>query len=88
VLYCIDNDSARDALIKADSPSRHSARLIDVFFKTEAAKPSWPWFMRVASASNPADGPSRLCFDLMNEIGAKRVFPKQPVVVADTLEFT
>ena len=87
VIYAIDNDAARDGLIKADSPSRHSAKLIDVFFKVEAAKPSWPWFMRVASAFNPADGPSRLSFDYMNEIGAKRVFPKQPIVVADTLEF-
>ena len=87
VLYCIDNDSARDALIKADSQSRHSARLIDEFFKDEASKPSWPWFMRVASASNPGDGPSRLCFKFMHQIGATRVFAKQPRVVEHEFEF-
>ena len=58
--YYIDNDSARMSLIKGGSPSASSNRLILSFSRLELESQSWSWFARVPSASNPADGPSRL----------------------------
>ena len=63
VLYFIDNDSARYALIKLYSQVPSSCELLweasalDVKFDTAS------WYARVPSASNPADGVSRLKFD-------------------------
>jgi hypothetical protein len=59
VLYFIDNDSARDALIRGSSKSLASFVLVSMFFSFEARFPSYPWFNRVPSHSNPADPPSR-----------------------------
>jgi hypothetical protein len=59
VIFFIDNDSARDGLIKAYSPSRASMSLISKFFEQELSCPCYPWFARVPSKSNPADMPSR-----------------------------
>jgi len=55
----IDNDAARGALIKAFSPSRASQALVALFYQIEQTHPSFIWFARVASYSNPADAPSR-----------------------------
>ena len=59
VLYFIDNDSARDALIKGSSKSIASFALLTLFFEQEELSYSYPWFCRVPSSSNPADAPSR-----------------------------
>ena len=56
----VDNDSARDGLIKAYSPSRPSMRIISAFYQAERLHPCWLWVARVPSKSNPADEPSRL----------------------------
>eukprot|EP00971_Amphidinium_carterae_P199115 3951599-Amphidinium_carterae.1 len=61
LIWCIDNEPARFTLIKGSSPSRVSRRLAEVFYKVEATAPSYPWFARVPSFSNPADKPSRGC---------------------------
>jgi hypothetical protein len=58
-IFFIDNDSARDGLIKAYSPSVSSMALISKFFEQETACPCYPWFARVPSFSNPGDMPSR-----------------------------
>eukprot|EP00971_Amphidinium_carterae_P046396 913419-Amphidinium_carterae.1 len=39
--------------------SRIRRRLAEVFYKGEATAPSYPWFARVPSFSNPADKLSR-----------------------------
>jgi len=59
VLYFIDNDSARDCLIKAFSPSVASNNLVQLFFNSDAASVHYPWFARVPSKSNVSDEPSR-----------------------------
>lgn len=87
VLYCVDNDSARDAMVKGDSPSAASSQIIDAFYRMEFLRPCWPWFLRVASASNPADAPSRLCFQYMSLLGAIRCRPVMPTVVDGRLNF-
>ena len=58
-LYFIDNDAARFGLVKMSSVSTASVQLIHLFYNIEAENPSYPWFARVPSASNPADEPSR-----------------------------
>ena len=59
LLYFIDNDAAKDSLVKADSDSRWTTKLIRKFYDQERRYPSFPWFSRVPSYSNPADLPSR-----------------------------
>jgi hypothetical protein len=65
VLYFIDNDSARDALISGTSKSLASMTLLTEFHLVESLKPSYPWYARVPSSSNPADAPSRGDVDSM-----------------------
>ena len=74
----VDNDSARHALIRGGSPSSASAYLVSAFWKAETALLAYVWVERVPSASNIADGPSRLCFDQVRELGG---LPVRPVVV-------
>jgi hypothetical protein len=38
----------------------------------ELANPCYPWYARVATKANIADGPSRLCFKALMELGAER----------------
>lgn len=59
VVWFIDNDSARDGLIAAYSPSPASMALISAFYAAERTCPTYSWFARVASFSNPSDLPSR-----------------------------
>ena len=59
VIYFIDNDPARDALISGVSGSVWSQRMVEQFYLLESSTPSHPWFARVPSFSNPADLPSR-----------------------------
>ena len=69
ILLFVDNDSARFALIKGYTPSVASARLVAAFWEMEACLASYCWIDRVPSASNIADGPSRLTFDEVVELG-------------------
>jgi hypothetical protein len=64
-LFFLDNDAARLALIKARSPSVASNLLVRSFLLRDVRAPSWPWFGRVPSPSNIADGPSRLDYSSM-----------------------
>jgi hypothetical protein len=60
LLYFIDNDPARDSLIRGWSQSDASLSVIFEFYKHERASPSYIWFARVPSFSNIADEPSRV----------------------------
>jgi hypothetical protein len=62
LLVFIDQDAARQALIKGYSPSRPSADIITKVFGRVATLGTYPWFSRVPTASNPADAASRLDF--------------------------
>ena len=106
VQYCIDNDSARDvlitadALITADSHSRHSARLFDECSKDESGQFEWLWFTMMKLQSERRVCVSELlqpqfrelvllgfCFRCMHEIGARKVCAKQSLVVYNELVF-
>ena len=72
-IYFIDNDSARDAMIKADSQSPHSRAIIRLFYDLELFKQTWHWFARVSSSGNIADGPARFDFAEISKFpGARR----------------
>jgi hypothetical protein len=58
-IYFIDNDAARDGLIKGDSPSVCSRVIINLFMRTDMDAQAYNWFARVPSPSNPGDDPSR-----------------------------
>ena len=73
VISFIDNDGARDVLIKGYAPGEHSANLAWHFWLRESALEAVTWFSRVPSDSNLADGPSRGGFGCTNELGATKV---------------
>jgi hypothetical protein len=60
LLVFIDIDSARFALIKADSPSAASRGLLERLSRCDSSSPVPSWYARCPSASNIADGPSRM----------------------------
>ena len=59
VLMFVDNDSAKESLIKGTTRSRASAQLVANFWCKAAEYGLFIWIERVASAANPADAPSR-----------------------------
>lgn len=56
----IDNEAARFAAIKSASPSSTMRSMTRQLCEIEIHFPSFIWFERVPSFSNPADMPSRL----------------------------
>ena len=72
VIAVVDNDSAKDAAIRGYSPSLPSAFLVAALWKALAAANATPWFDRVPGPSNIADGPSRLDFKALEDLGGKR----------------
>ena len=60
VFHFVDNDSARQAMVKGYSRSPASQRMIAMMVATECQQQTWSWYMRIPSESNPGDGPSRL----------------------------
>ena len=76
IVVFIDNDSARHALIRGGSPSPASAELVSLFWATEAQLRSYCWVERVPTASNVADGPSRLSFAGVRALGARWSEPR------------
>jgi hypothetical protein len=72
IIYWIDNDAARDSLIRGYSDSAASLSLIYKFYQCERTTPSYLWFARVPSHSNIADAPSRgLAVATAKAFGAK-----------------
>ena len=59
ILIFVDNDASRFGLIKAESNSLVSQKIIKQYYRLESLSPSVTWFARVPSESNPADPPSR-----------------------------
>ena len=59
VLIFVDNDPARFGMIKSESNSDMSNKIIKQYYKLESESPSVSWFARVPTESNPADLPSR-----------------------------
>ena len=59
-IHFVDNNAAKDGLIKGLSKSVFSTELLDLFWELEVESGSFGWFERVPSPSNISDGPSRL----------------------------
>ena len=59
MIHYVDNESARYALIKGNSPTYDSAALAAAFWTREAELACFSWFEWVPSPSNIADDPSR-----------------------------
>jgi hypothetical protein len=68
VLFFIDNEAAKFSMIKMESPSSASRKLLKLFYNVEAENASYLWFSRVPSFSNPADLPSRGQLDRVCDI--------------------
>ena len=79
VMFFIDNESARLALVKAYSPVPASLRIIVDCLRWDQVFDCSAWYARVPTYSNLADGPSRLVYtDELRTLGAKIVSPKFP----------
>lgn len=59
VVFYVDNNSARDVAISANSRSKTIASLVEQLLHVEDVAACFCWFARVPSPSNPADDPSR-----------------------------
>ena len=76
VLWFLDNEAARAALIRSYSPLLDSMQLVrDCAFEDVQSQTS-NWYARVASKSNVSDAASRLDFQSYARMGFKRVDPK------------
>ena len=80
VVFWIDNESARIALIKAYSPALPSLRLILQCVRFDALNNCDPWYARVPTVANVADSPSRMSAKFVRDIfGAIIVAPVLPI---------
>ena len=59
ILMFVDNDAAKECLIKGTTRSIASAKLVTDFWALAAEHELYLWVERVASAANPTDAPSR-----------------------------
>ena len=73
VVYYIDNEAAKSAFIQGVGFTDSAKQLTTIFDEMENRMAIITWFGRVASYRNPADGPSRLCFDDQILSGATRI---------------
>ena len=78
VLVFVDNDPAKDALVRGLSSSPASSRIVKDTRLLCASLAIGAWYDRVASPSNIADGPSRGKFADLVKAGALRVAPTAP----------
>lgn len=61
VLYFIDNEGVKEALITGVTKSTASKSMLIECMKEDSQNQSLPWYARIPSPSNISDGPSRLC---------------------------
>ena len=73
IIWMIDNESAREALLKSYSPVRASRMLLMFNAAEDARTPAANWYARVPTVANVADGPTRHDFTLLNRLGAVSV---------------
>eukprot|EP00435_Cladocopium_sp_Y103_P030658 s4259_g7.t1 len=72
VVHYLDNDAARSSFIRGDAGTRLGRVLVENYLDQEYKCRFAPWFVRVASVSNPADSPSRLELDAPWLLGVKQ----------------
>ena len=82
IMCYLDNDAARAAFIKGRGSTSLSDSVVHraMVYETEHALLSW--YARVPSASNPGDDPSRLRYEHLISMGAKRVSVSQELVAS------
>ena len=68
IIYFVDHCGVMNSYIKGSSADKTWRKLLFEFEKLEANHPSIPWFCRVASQSNIADGPSRGVWSEMKKL--------------------
>ena len=68
----VDNESAKEALVKGTSHNGHFRSLLLQMEVAEQDIRAWLWISRVPSHSNPSDGPSRGDVTLMTSLNATR----------------
>ena len=79
VLYFLDNESARLALVKAYSPVLASLEIVLQCVEFDAKEQCQSWYARVPTLSNIGDAPSRMRYSSeLRELGAKIVEPIIP----------
>ena len=78
VLQFIDNNSAKDALIRGWSAHPASEGIVRAVWEQEMELQTATWYERVPSDSNPADEPSRGALASLEASGARRVQPRLP----------
>jgi hypothetical protein len=80
-IFFVDNDSAKEALVRNYSPSLPSFELLVANATIDLELELLTWYTRVPSPSNPGDAPSRLKDGETEEMfGAKAVEPVIPVI--------
>ena len=83
VVFYVDNNSARDVAISANSRSLLIAGLVEQLLRVEDFAACFCWFSRVPSPSNPADEPSRGDIASLQDLGIPLVDVSD--IVADCL---
>ena len=73
VLVYIDNDGSRHSWIKGTADSFFARAMIHQGTLKESELDTVPYFCRVPTSSNLADGPSRLDFGMCAELGASQI---------------
>ena len=72
-LTFVDNDSARESLVRGTSSNSYSKGLLLHSVIEDAKSGALHWYSRVSSEGNPSDEPSRMNSSLMEKLGALRV---------------
>ncbi len=84
VVWLIDNESARESLVKSYSNSWSARELLFLNAIDDLATNSVSWYARVPSCTNVADEPARAEFTLMSKLGAFKV--SAPLIHKQELE--
>ena len=79
LIVWIDQNAARQGLVKGYSPSEMSAELIDHALEALSQLGVYVWFTRVPTEANVADFPSRLQWDRLEEVAPGTVRRDIPV---------
>ena len=72
VIMFVDNDAAKEAIIKGTSASSASAKLVTNLWCRAAEAELYVWVERVPSSANPADAPSRRACPELERAGCRR----------------
>ena len=81
----VDNEPAKDALVRGISSSNASSAMVRDTRILCAGLAIGPWFARVTSPSNLADGPSRADDSVLVALGSRRIVASVPTCFDDVV---